>query len=35
VVNWIPSKAVTFRCMADQFADGFFHGHEIDFAIGG
>ena len=35
VVDWIPSKAVTFRCMADQLADGFFHSHEIDFAIGG
>lgn len=35
VVDWIPSKAVTFRCMANQLADGFFHGHEIDFAVGG
>ena len=35
VVDWIPSKTVAFGCMADQFADRFFHGHEIDFAIGG
>jgi hypothetical protein len=35
VVDWIPSKAVAFRSMADQLADGFFHGHEIDFAVGG
>ncbi len=35
VVDWIPSKTVAFGCMADQFADRFFHGHEIDFSIGG
>jgi hypothetical protein len=35
VVYWIPSKAIAFGCMANQLADRFLHGHEIDFSVGG